>query len=56
MIKVEVIKEFTLARFNELKNVQRKEKEVQGRLFVGDIFECNADMVEYLTKTEFSNR
>lgn len=51
MIKVEVIEEFTLARFDELKNIQRKAKEEKGRLFVGDIFECTEDMVEYLTKT-----
>ena len=49
MIKVEVIEEFTLERFDELKNIQRKSIEVKGRLFVGDTFECDEDMVKYLT-------
>ena len=49
MIKVEVIEEFTLKRFDELKNIQRKSIEVKGRLFVGDTFECDEDMVKYLT-------
>ena len=49
MIKVEVIEEFTLKRFDELKNIQRKSIEVKGRLFVGDTFECNEGMVKYLT-------
>ena len=49
MIKVEVKEEFTLKKFNELKNIVRKSKEEKGRLFVGDIFECDKDMAEYLT-------
>ena len=50
MIKVEVIEEFTLARFDEIKDsIERKSKAIDGRLFVGDIFECDESMVEYLT-------
>ena len=50
MIKVEVIEEFTLAKFDEIKDsIERKSKAIDGRLFVGDVFECNEDMVEYLT-------
>lgn len=49
MIKVEVKEEFTLRKFDELKNIVRKSKEEKGRLFVGDIFECDKDMAEYLT-------
>lgn len=48
MFKVEVIEEFTLGRFDELKNIQRKSKEEKGRLFVGDKFECDKDMLDYL--------
>ena len=51
MVKVQVIETFTLARFNELKNIKRAGIEEQGKLFVGDVFECEPDMVEYLTKT-----
>lgn len=48
MIKVEVIKEFTLERFSELKNIQRRSFDTKGKLYVGDIFECKKDMADYL--------
>ena len=48
MIKCEVIKEFTLERFNELKNVVRIRKDVPGSLFVGDTFCCEKDIADYL--------
>ena len=51
MIKVEVIERFTLRDFNKLKNLVRKSYGTDGELFVGDIFECDEDMYEYLTKT-----
>ena len=49
MIKCEVIKEFTLEKFDELKNVERKRIDVKGKLFVEDTFECTKEMAEYLT-------
>ena len=49
MVKCEVIREFTLGRFGELKNIQRKAVEENGRLFVGDIFECEKELADYLT-------
>lgn len=51
MIKVKVLKEFTLGRFNELKNIQRNNpnKNDDGRLYEKDEFECNKELVEYLT-------
>ena len=49
MVKVQVIEEFTLGRFNELRNIVRAGKEENGRLFKGDTFECTEEMVEYLT-------
>lgn len=51
MVKVEVIKEFTLGDFNKLKNLKRKneKKNLDGYLYVGDIFECNEEMGKYLT-------
>ena len=49
MIKVEAIIDFTLEKFDELKNIQRKSIEQKGKLFEGDIFECDENMVKYLT-------
>jgi len=50
MVKCEVIKEFTLKRFKELKNLKRKRIERNGnKLNTGDIFECAKEMAEYLT-------
>jgi len=49
MIKVEVLEEFSLGKFNELKNVERcSTKEQYGKLFKGDKFECSKEMYEYL--------
>lgn len=48
MIKVKVIEEFHLGKFNELKNIQRISQNENGKLFVGDIFECTEDMAKYL--------
>ena len=48
MIKCEVIKEFTLGKFEELKNIQRKRIETKGKLYVGDTFECTKEMADYL--------
>ena len=56
MIKVEVIEEFTLRKFNELKNILRKGKEEDGRLFVGDTFECDEKITDYLTGNNPINR
>jgi hypothetical protein len=53
MVKVRVIKEFNLSKFNELKNIIRiSNQNEEGSLFVGDIFECTEDMANYLTKTK----
>ena len=48
MIKCEVIKEFTLERFDELKNIERKTFNTKGKLYVGDTFECDKQMADYL--------
>lgn len=49
MIKVEAIKPFTLGRFDEIKNIQRKSVEKYGMLYTGDTFECSKELAEYLT-------
>lgn len=48
MIKCQVIKEFTLERFDELKNIVRKRVETKGKLYVDDTFECDEDLAKYL--------
>lgn len=49
MIKVEVIENFTLKDFDELKNIKRKTTGQDGKLYVGDTFECSEKMAKYLT-------
>lgn len=56
MFRVEVLENFTLARFDELKNIQRKSKEEKGRLFAGDTFECNQELTDYLLGDNKINR
>ena len=48
MVKVKVIEEFHLGKFYELKNIVRIGNNEDGRLYVGDIFECTEDMAKYL--------
>lgn len=49
MIKCEVVENFDLKAFDELKNIIRKSKDDKGKLYVGDTFECSQQMAEYLT-------
>lgn len=49
MIKVEVIETFTLGRFGELKNIERRNQDTHGKLYVGDKFECSEELADYLT-------
>ena len=49
MIKCEVIKRFSLERFGELKNIERASaKKDEGELYVGDRFECDKEIADYL--------
>ena len=48
MIKCETIKEFTLERYDELENIQRKSIDTKGKLYVGDVFECKKELADYL--------
>lgn len=49
MIKCEVIKRFKLKDFDKLKNIQRASIEVKGELLPKDTFECDEEMVKYLS-------
>lgn len=51
MIKCEVVKPFTLGEIDKIKIISKKSDSNSNLLSVGDIFECNAEMVDYLTKT-----
>lgn len=48
MIKLKATKDFSLERFDELKNIVRADKDEKGRLYIGDIFECSKEIAEYL--------
>lgn len=49
MVKCETIKEFTLQRYDELKNIVRRNGiEEKGKLRVGDTFECSKELCDYL--------
>lgn len=58
MIKVEVTEQFHLGKFNELRNIIRKNmnKNMDGQLYSGDTFECTEEMAEYLTGQNALNR
>ena len=57
MIRVEVINEdFTLQKFDELKNIVRKGREEKGKLFIGDTFECTKEMADYLNGNNALNK
>lgn len=48
MIKVEVIKNFTLADYKKIKNVEKVIKREENEFGVGDTFECDEKMASYL--------
>ena len=48
MITCKVIKDFTLREFNKLTNIKRNSISEEGKLFVGDTFECDDQMARYL--------
>ena len=48
MITCKVIKDFTLGEFDKIKNIKRKTINEEGKLFTGDIFECDKKMAKYL--------
>ena len=55
MVKCEVIKDFRLKDFDKLKILTRKNIDVEGKLFAGDVFECDSKMAEYLTGNNKDN-
>lgn len=49
MIKCEVIENFTLEKFNQLKNVKKVVNRKDNEFGVKDTFECDKEMAQYLT-------
>lgn len=49
MNKCIVTEDFTLKDFAKLSNITRKARNIPGKLFVGDTFECDDSMADYLT-------
>ena len=51
MIKCEVIEKFSLEAFDKIKNIKRanENRNEKGKLYVGDTFECDEKMCDYLT-------
>ncbi|MBO7079507.1 MAG: hypothetical protein J6W64_06835 [Bacilli bacterium] len=48
-IKVKAIEEFTLEKFDEIKNLKRCSiKSEIGKIFINDEFECDKELCEYL--------
>ena len=56
MIKCEVIENFTLEKFNELKNVKKVEKRKENEFGARDTFECTEKMADYLTGNNDLNK
>lgn len=48
MIKCQAIRDFTLERFNDLEDINRKRIDVNGKIFEGDTFKCEKDLADYL--------
>ncbi len=52
VIKVEALAQFTLERFDEIRNLVRNQKDINHNdktLYYGDTFECDKEMADYLT-------
>lgn len=49
MVRVKATQDFTLGDFGKLKNIQRARYDEKGKLFKGDVFECDELMADYLT-------
>lgn len=55
MIKLIAEKDFTLQKFEELKNIVRNNLDEDGKIFKDDTFECTEDMAKYLTGENAQN-
>lgn len=56
MFRVEVIEDFYLGKFEELKDIERVNLKEQGKLFKRDKFTCTEEMYNYLTKDNIKKK
>lgn len=56
MIKCEVIENFTLEKFNQLKNVNKVTSRKDNEFGVKDTFECDKEMADYLLGNNVLNK
>ena len=57
MVKCETIENFTLSKYDELRNVVKKGTRQPDNFFtIGDTFECDEDMAKYLTGGNAKNK
>ena len=49
MFKCQAISDFSLEKFDELVDIERKAIDINGKIYTGDRFKCNKQMVDYLT-------
>ena len=56
MIKCEVIENFTLEKFNQLKNVNKVINRKDNEFGVKDTFECDKEMADYLLGNNVLNK
>lgn len=49
MVKLKATRDFTLAKFNEITIIKRKDRDIKGWVYNEDVFECNEEMAKYLT-------
>ncbi len=48
MIKVQALKDFSLTRYYEIKNLVPRMRKKEGIIYRDDIFECSIDLARYL--------
>lgn len=55
MVKVEAIIDFLYSKFDKVKNLVRKDKEQDGKIFKGDTFEVDKKEADYLLGNNAKN-
>ena len=56
MKRYEVTEPFTLGRFDELTNIERKGADIRGKLNIGDTFSCSDELADYLMGNNPKNK
>ena len=56
MIKLQATEDFSLARFNEIKELERHNKDEKGMIYKDDVFKCEKELADYLCGNNSLNR